>query len=525
MVVIPRAFSRLPLLCLALCAFLLETVVPAPAAAPMEIFRLSQIAGELPELAVYFAALDGDGAPVAEIGPEQLAVTVGPQAAEVTAVAPFSRTGEGVAYILLVDISKSMRAEQFRSVRDALAAWVDAMGDADRACLIAFGSEVNTVMDFTGDRSALKTAIAALRLTDNDTRLHQGLARGLDLGRRLDPDLPARRAIVVLSDGENDVRGDFEGGMTRAELERRVAEHPVPVYAVGFLPRAANPRQQEHLKLFAEMVRGSGGDFFLAGQTPFPEMFQRMRRAVLDVFAARVSCPACAADGGIQRIQARITRDARVLSDGMDARLFPPAAPPAPDPPEPLPEAAPVPEPVVETVAEPEPEPPTPWWKTPQGVGTLVGGAFLALLLAVFVLRRRKRQAPEDEDAGESGFSSPAWDEGPPPEEVPAEPVPTGRALRFTRVGGDGRVFSAVLGEGLVLGRGQSAGLAIPDDSEISGRHCELIRHGEAVFVRDLDSTNGTYVNGALVSADMKLHHHDVLRIGRTELRVTLEGL
>jgi len=46
----------------------------------------------------------------------------------------------------------------------------------------------------------------------------------------------------------------------------------------------------------------------------------------------------------------------------------------------------------------------------------------------------------------------------------------------------------------IVVGRSAEAKLRIPKDS-VSRRHCEFFLEDEVVFVRDLGSTNGTFVN------------------------------
>ena len=62
-----------------------------------------------------------------------------------------------------------------------------------------------------------------------------------------------------------------------------------------------------------------------------------------------------------------------------------------------------------------------------------------------------------------------------------------------------------------------------PASSYISNRHCALIvRQGKA-FVRDLGSTNGTYVNDERVEADCELEHGDWLRVGPLDFDVNLE--
>jgi pSer/pThr/pTyr-binding forkhead associated (FHA) protein len=40
------------------------------------------------------------------------------------------------------------------------------------------------------------------------------------------------------------------------------------------------------------------------------------------------------------------------------------------------------------------------------------------------------------------------------------------------------------------------------------------------VWVEDLRSTNGTFVNGARVTTERRLQPGDVLRLGQTELRL-----
>ena len=73
----------------------------------------------------------------------------------------------------------------------------------------------------------------------------------------------------------------------------------------------------------------------------------------------------------------------------------------------------------------------------------------------------------------------------------------------------------------LSLGRDASNGLPISDPS-VSRRHC-LIRHEAASFkVRDLDSRNGTLVNGEPVK-DHWLHHLDEIAVGDSVFRFLIE--
>jgi len=71
----------------------------------------------------------------------------------------------------------------------------------------------------------------------------------------------------------------------------------------------------------------------------------------------------------------------------------------------------------------------------------------------------------------------------------------------------------------VTIGRGAEAGLTI-DDEFISTVHAELQQTDGKLIFEDLGSTNGSFVNGLPVQAPTSLQHGDVVRMGKTEIRV-----
>jgi hypothetical protein len=70
----------------------------------------------------------------------------------------------------------------------------------------------------------------------------------------------------------------------------------------------------------------------------------------------------------------------------------------------------------------------------------------------------------------------------------------------------------------LTLGRGRDCDVVL-DDRNVSRHHAELVRHGDGFVLRDLDSTNGSAVNGRRVrQADVKAG--DVITLGTVTLRL-----
>ncbi len=61
----------------------------------------------------------------------------------------------------------------------------------------------------------------------------------------------------------------------------------------------------------------------------------------------------------------------------------------------------------------------------------------------------------------------------------------------------------------------------IVNDSNVSRRHAEIWRTSDGVAIRDLQSTNGTFVNGHRVTA-VSLSPRDDVTIGSLHFRIEL---
>jgi pSer/pThr/pTyr-binding forkhead associated (FHA) protein len=57
-------------------------------------------------------------------------------------------------------------------------------------------------------------------------------------------------------------------------------------------------------------------------------------------------------------------------------------------------------------------------------------------------------------------------------------------------------------------------------EGSVSSHHCEVLLRGKEVIVRDLNSTNGTYVNGEKVTTEKILKPGQILRLGQIEMRL-----
>jgi pSer/pThr/pTyr-binding forkhead associated (FHA) protein len=110
-------------------------------------------------------------------------------------------------------------------------------------------------------------------------------------------------------------------------------------------------------------------------------------------------------------------------------------------------------------------------------------------------------------------------------EKIAARPAPTEpkRKQLFLRVlepeAHQGETFD--LDDELTIGRSPGCGVPTPDDIYASTVHARLFRQKDQLWVEDLGSTNGTYVNSERISQAHRLGKGDVLQAGSTVFEVT----
>ena len=71
----------------------------------------------------------------------------------------------------------------------------------------------------------------------------------------------------------------------------------------------------------------------------------------------------------------------------------------------------------------------------------------------------------------------------------------------------------------LRVGRSTDNDLSVEGDEFASSHHARFEPRRDGVYVEDIGSTNGTFVNGIRLTTDRRLTPGDVVRIGETDLR------
>ncbi len=86
----------------------------------------------------------------------------------------------------------------------------------------------------------------------------------------------------------------------------------------------------------------------------------------------------------------------------------------------------------------------------------------------------------------------------------------------------EGKVIPVALSQ-FVIGRDPQCHLR-PASAVISKRHCALLVRDGKVFLRDFDSTNGTFINEQPVKGEVEVKHDDRLKVGPLVFGIRVEA-
>lgn len=224
---LPRALLVAPTIAAcAMVALLLTCPRPSGAQEPaQQRITVHQVdASHWPQISAVVSVLDEAGIPIG--GLTAADVGLDGQGA-ILAVTGTQDQTLGVGVALVIDISGSMEGTPLAAARAAASAFVARLGPNDSAAVYAFSDRFREVVPFTRDRQALEAGVQGLQ-SGGSTALYDAVEVSAASAGAFDG---VRKAIVLLSDGENDTT---IGTGTAAGSIAAVRAAGVPVFAVGY---------------------------------------------------------------------------------------------------------------------------------------------------------------------------------------------------------------------------------------------------------------------------------------------------
>ena len=168
---------------------------------------------------VYATVFDSKNHPVDGIEKEHFQVFEDGARQEIRS---FESASEELSCAILLDVTSSMR-DALSGVKNAVSDLVDEMRPGDTTAIYGFSTTLQTMQEFTTDKSALKRAVSRAR-AQGETALFDAIAQ---TAREIES-RPGKKAIVLFTDG-----ADNASQLMAHDATRRVYQAGVPIFAVA----------------------------------------------------------------------------------------------------------------------------------------------------------------------------------------------------------------------------------------------------------------------------------------------------
>ncbi len=182
--------------------------------------EIEQISLHMPDIRVYYRSDQQEQNYEAYLGGEVLNYDKSAQ---------FNELNEGVDYYMLLDVSASIPDSQFANIKDGITNFISSKDEKDKCVLLTFGNESNVVLNGSESPQDAATAIQGLKNDDMETVLFQTLVQAADMIDQAAQTEEKRRVIITITDGEDCVTGQATSNEAMNELNHK----GIPMYAVA----------------------------------------------------------------------------------------------------------------------------------------------------------------------------------------------------------------------------------------------------------------------------------------------------
>lgn len=204
----------------------ITTVVPAYAEVNIAPERTT-VVNSLPEVTIY---MDTDKNMNANMNNTE--VLVDDEITDIQSVGAFKKLDEGITYYILIDLSKSVSAMDFETIKKGIINFSRGLSKKDKVYLVPFGETVymhDTAYDPTD--AELEQEVNKLELDDDYTQLYNAIDTVRDnVENEKGTSLPSRNIAMIFTDGADDTTGGY---ISAEEVAANMKSAGIPLY--GFV--------------------------------------------------------------------------------------------------------------------------------------------------------------------------------------------------------------------------------------------------------------------------------------------------
>lgn len=457
-------------------------------------------------------------------------VQIGTTKADQVQVQKISELDVPVRTLVMVDNSLSIPEKTRGKIAECLQSIISDRMPNEEVSIAVFGEELNVLVDYSSDYATLKRAADSISYQDQETYLTDVLYDLVSTGYE-NTDIYSR--IIIVSDGID----NKSLGYTKEELYLLLQNTGIPICAIG----CAKKNNNEELENMFALSRLTSMEYFLLDDVEDVLDITAVLKQDQDILKVTVVPRADMMDGSRKTIKIvfsdgkTVSMEAAMPQQILEEKPEESSAEPKTAGEEEEEEEAEETEELVETEA----------WKEEPGfpyLSIILAGSAAALavliLMIVLMIRKKNHKRVKFESIDESILNRlPVEGNIQRPEEkreVYASDIRNSgdgetvmiwdqtinRHLVLTDIHTPARSFQIPLNKPIVVGRtGGKCDIVLDYEKSVSGQHCEIRERGGKYYVKDLQSSNGTFVNQSRVLAETEILPGSILKFGRIEMR------
>ncbi len=439
------------------------------------------------------------------------------------------QTGQEIAghTIILLDNSLSVTKDNLAKVKDILKKYAEIKKEDEKVSLAVYGTDIQYLIEKETEKDKMIEAVESIANEDKDTYLTDVLYDELvKLGNKTE-----YTRFIIITDGVD----NKAIGYTKEELSEYLKENLYPVYTIGCRYKS----NEEELKNLFAISRLTNAKYYLLDDC---EVLDEIAEGLCEPVAGiKIKVPDELRDGSIKNILLSFQSEAGTIEvagelavpfglkeEGPEAVETPEKEEPeAVENPQPIEEAQPAEEPEPEEkqeqeVPEQDGEKENPEAQEGEPAIDIVSAAAIAVIgIAVIALlivngkkkgKNKKKSEPKKEakeekkekevrreaESEEDNYSTVIVSEKDDETAFLDDKSKAGYIVALKDCADTNKVFRYPLADKVVIGRIKAVGvdLVLNNNETVSAKHCEISVRSGHFYIKDLNSSNGTYLDG-----------------------------
>ena len=470
--------------------------------------------------------LDSSDEPITDLKADNYSVFLANSEAQMQELTTYEKSGRGVYVMLCIDSSGSMRGKPIQDVKAAVIPFIEKLRRVDKLAICSYADDYVLHCDYTNEKDLLKNTINSITPSGNYTSLYYGAHKAIESMANIQEDVG--KILILIGDGKDE---NPTGSYKEEDVIQKAQVSSIPIFTIGY-----TRQEQIYLQSLERLADSSGGSYYYApGASELKDHYDKLHRQIMGINIIGYTVYGVEGDGSEQNLKIEVKDDQS--SGSVTTKVQLPAGKKAHN--------------------RPANKKGMDELLLPIGIGVVV--IVLIVILVVILRKKAKRKEAEhlrelqriqdqkDQEMEqerqkrhelETKIQESQQKEAEVKSSISAPPIDVSRertmiidpgrapssgtnSLRIEiKLGaGTGSIYD-VGTEGATIGRRADNSIVLQDPS-VSGYHAKISCNGGVFVLEDLDSTNGTYIDGNKVQI-IRLVNNCTFKMGGIEGEITL---